>query len=720
MPTQDACPTPRQIEQWAVGRCTPAEAERLATHLEVCAGCARRFEAVPTEDPLTGLIRRLGPARAGGTDDPPSVLSLVEHLCHLPPPETGWSKDVPEDLLDPPGSPDEIGRFGPYRVFERIGMGGMGVVFRAEDTQLARPVALKLLRPHVALSPAVRGRFLSEARTAASLKHDHVVVIYQVGEVPRPGGDTVPFIAMEFLEGASLADWLCRNPRPPLPVVVRFGREIAGGLAAAHARGIVHRDIKPGNVWVETAPDPDGGTDAPRVGPGRAPRIRLLDFGLACSTSSLDRTTPAGTPGYMAPEQARGEAVDHRADLFGLGCILSQLIAGHPPPAGGRGKPEAPPEARRGDGAVPPRLDRLVGQLLAPRPADRPPSARAVESELLAIETRLARRPAARTRFLAGSAALLAVLGAVAAWSWRPGEGSVEVAGGRSVVVVSRGADEVARLAAENGWQGALPAGHYTAAADEDGVTVEPAQFTLKTGQTQRLTLHGGPPDGPVGEAWLTHVAGLPTDRQVQAVLRKLAELNPGFPGNSEFWAVQNGFVTEFRVCSDEIRDISPVRGFPGLRLLGCYGSKPGRGKLADLSPLRGLKLKALCCWYNPLADLSPLRGMQLAEFQAEHTQVATLDDLRGMPITTLTIQNTKVRDLSPVRGMPLWACYINGCPVADLTPLASTPVQMIRCDFRPDRDQGTLKSIKTLVNINHLSTEQFWRQAGHGPVTAP
>lgn len=716
MPLQNACPTPRQIEQLALGRCPPAEAERLATHLEACAGCARRFEAVPAEPPVTGLIRQLGPAPADGGTDPPSVQSLVEQLCQFPP-QASWSKDTPPGLSDSPDDPDEIGRFGPYRVYERIGMGGMGVVFRAEDTQLARPVALKLLRPSTTLSPAVRRRFLSEARTAASLKHDHIVVIYQVGEVTRAGGDAVPFIAMEFLEGASLADWLRSNPCPPVDVAIRFGREVASGLAAAHDRGIVHRDIKPGNVWVETVSQSDrGGNASQPTGAGCATRIRLLDFGLACPSSSLDRPPPAGTPGYMAPEQARGEAVDHRADLYGLGCILSQLLFGRVP----SNAPNVPPR-RRGNGAVPPRLHRLVKRLLAPRPEDRPPSARAVEAELLVIETRFTRRRTARARLLAGAAVLLVVTALGVVWSMDRGNGSVEVVGNRSsVVVVSSGAGEVARLTPENGWQGELPPGHYTAVVEGDGAIVEPARFAVQPGQVQQLTLRGGPPGGPVGEAWLGYVADLPTDRQVQAVLRKLTELNPGFSGRSEFWSVEKGVVTEFRVYTDEIRDISPVRGFPELRSLGCYGSKPGRGKLADLSPLQGLKLKGLCCWYNPLSDLTPIRGMKLTEFQAEHTRITTLNDLRGMAITTLTIQNTRVRDLDPVRGMPLWVCYVHGCPVSDLSPLVSTPVQMLRCDFRPERDRETLKSIKTLTNINFLSTERFWQEVGRGQTPPP
>ncbi|OWK39402.1 protein kinase domain-containing protein [Fimbriiglobus ruber] len=722
MPPKDACPNSWQIEGWAAGSCTPTEAERLAAHLEVCPACARLFGAAEADGTFCSLLRGVAPrGKADEPVDPPSVRSLMEQLCHLPPAGSEWAAGEAEDWFDAPAGPDEIGRLGVYRVFERVGAGGMGVVFRAEDVDLARPVALKLLRPRLARSPGVRRRFLSEARTAAGLNHDNVVVIYQVGEVPRDDGESVPFIAMEFLEGSSLADWFRQNPYPSFSTAVRFAREIASGLAAAHARGVVHRDIKPGNVWVESIPDAD--REAPRAGAaGGAMRIRLLDFGIACSTGAPEHVPAAGTPGYMAPEQARGGPIDHRADLYSLGCILTQMLTGQTfptsAPRNGRafqvrgGNTLAP---RRGTtGRVPRRLNELVRRLLAPRPTDRPASARVVEQELHALETRLAHRSWPWSRVAVAAGVLVVTLVGAAAWEWEWGRGTieVEVAGGPCDVVVTGGKGEVVRLTTGNHWQTSLPPGHYSAVADEEGAAIEPAQFTIQTGQTQRLTLTGSP-DGPVNAEWLKYVTALSPDRQVRAVHRKLKELNPGFSGKSEFWAVEDGLVTQFRVSTDEIRDISPVQGFPGLRMLGCYGSKPGRGKLADLSPLRGLPLKGLCCWNNPLADLSPLRGMRLTEFQAEHTRIDSLEDLKGMPIITLTIQNTKVRDLSPVAGMPLWGCFVHGCPVDDLGPLASTPVQVVRCDFRPARDTIVLKSIKTLVNINSLPVDQFWRSTG-------
>ena len=152
------------------------------------------------------------------------------------------------EFLDPPRTPDELGWLAHYRVRRVLGEGGMGLVFAAEDTQLLRPVALKVIRPELSASSQITQRFMLEARAMAALKHDHVVTIYQVGQ-----HRDVPFLAMEYLQGMSLhAGW--RGAQPSLDLVLRLGREIAAGLAAAHRRGLIHRDIKPANIWLEVPP----------------------------------------------------------------------------------------------------------------------------------------------------------------------------------------------------------------------------------------------------------------------------------------------------------------------------------------------------------------------------------------------------------------------------------------------------------------------------------
>ncbi len=269
-------------------------------------------------------------------------------------------------MLWPPRGPGEIGRFGGYIIKEVIGAGGMGVVFRAEDPQLLREVALKAMLPALAANETARERFLREARAAAAIQHDRVVAIYTVGE-----DNGVPFLAMPFLRGESLEQRLRRGALP-VSEVARIGAEIAEGLEAIHERGLIHRDIKPANVWLE----------------GAAGRVKVLDFGLAraAGASTLTRDGLVGSPAFMSPEQARRETVDARSDLFALGVVLYSMAAGALPFDGDdalavllaitAAEPPPLPET------VTPGLSRLVLRLLAKRPADRPASAGEVRAEL--------------------------------------------------------------------------------------------------------------------------------------------------------------------------------------------------------------------------------------------------------------------------------------------------------------------------------------------------
>ncbi|MBI3822598.1 MAG: ABC transporter substrate-binding protein [Planctomycetes bacterium] len=229
-------------------------------------------------------------------------------------------------FLGPAEAPDELGRLGHYRVMRLVGQGGMGIVFEAIDTQLQRPVALKVMKPDVAKDESARLRFLREARITAQVKSDHVVVIHQVSP-----NNELPFLAMEFLRGDPLDKWLDRHGKPTVQQALRIGIEVARGLAAAHELGLIHRDIKPANIWLESRDEKSGGS------PG-APRVKILDFGLARITRDPGHLTHSGlvlgTPAYMAPEQAEGGEVDARSDLFSLGCVLYELATGNRPFSG--------------------------------------------------------------------------------------------------------------------------------------------------------------------------------------------------------------------------------------------------------------------------------------------------------------------------------------------------------------------------------------------------
>ena len=297
-------------------------------------------------------------------------------------------------FLAPPERPDELGWLGPYRILGELGRGGMGVVYRAEDPRLKRQLAIKVLLPQAAGDPQAVARFRREAQAQAKVSHDNVIVIYGVEEA-----NGVTLITMPLLRGQTLAEALRRNPRPPVAEVLRVAREMAEGLAAAHAAGLVHRDIKPANVWLEH--------------PKR--RVKILDFGLACGprgataapgarplAASFDvQLTRAGvvsgTPAYMSPEQAAAREADSRTDLWSLGVVLYQMATGEKP-FPGRTSLEVmlavtqdeplPAHVRAPD--LPPRLSDLIRRLLAKDPADRPPTADAVAAELAAAEQHLA------------------------------------------------------------------------------------------------------------------------------------------------------------------------------------------------------------------------------------------------------------------------------------------------------------------------------------------
>jgi hypothetical protein len=274
-----------------------------------------------------------------------------------------------------------------YELGEELGRGGMGVVFAAYDTTLHRAVAVKVMRTRLAASPAARENFLREAR-AAAVRHDNIVTVYHAGE---HGGNL--FIAFERLDGLPLDRWLRALGRADPVQVARIGRELAAGLAAAHALGLIHRDIKPSNVWLE----------------GRHRRVKILDFGLAAlvppATQLVGDGTLTGSPAYMSPEQAGGGPLDHRTDLFSLGVILYELATGRRPFAG----PTVPvllasivacePVAvKQAAPTVPSGLAEVIERLLRKSPGARYQSAEAVGERLRAVEIDLRTRSAvART-----------------------------------------------------------------------------------------------------------------------------------------------------------------------------------------------------------------------------------------------------------------------------------------------------------------------------------
>ncbi len=407
MATQTACPAPEALRQFLRNEIAAGMALPIERHLAACELCASHLEKLLAADELVEAMQHAEQVEANFPRS--EVLrSLQQRLSGMRPtfvsgaasspgrnePGEGRPTTTPilpldyTPFLGAPEEADELGRVGPYRLLRLLGRGGMGMVFQAEDTLRKRPVAFKMVLPAYVGDSSLRSHFLRAAQAMASFTHDRLVRVHQVGEA-----EGLPFFVMDYLEGKSLKNWLAEQAKRSIRQILRLTREIAEGLASAHEQGIVHRDLQPGNIWLE----------------GEQHRVKLLDVGLARPlTQEMRLANPGamlGNPAYMAPELVDGQEVDARADLFSLGCVLHELCCNQLPFPGNttlqilaRMVRTVPKPLHERNPKVPPALSRLGAKLLEKDRHQRPISAREVVDAIGAIEQQLAQRKAGRER----------------------------------------------------------------------------------------------------------------------------------------------------------------------------------------------------------------------------------------------------------------------------------------------------------------------------------
>ena len=714
----ESCPNPEAMRNLIEHGGPDAEIEVLASHLEQCEACGQAMDTLlgvdstvadlqsgkmiqipsgPVLEELKSKLHGLKPVAATALEQNQTLLFAVQPDAKPTTPPTS-AQDLTEafaSFLAPSERADEIGRLGNYRILKQLGAGGMGMVFLAEDIQLRRRVALKTLLPALASNDQARERFLREARAMAAVEHEHIIAIHQVGE-----DRGVPFLAMPLLKGEALDVRLRSGPVVPRREAVRIAAEMAEGLAAAHEHGLIHRDIKPGNVWLE----------------GERGRVKLLDFGLA--RAQLDDVqlthsgTIVGTPAFMAPEQAQGNAIDGRADLFSLGAVLYAMLTGRRPFEGASTMAiltalalKEPPSPNSINAEIPADLSQLTMRLLAKNRDQRPETARQVASDLrewlradeqppalivpsgavpgiASPSVNIAAKPPKPSRRkliafgLLSAGALLAAILMIRLPS-KDGELVLEADADQIEVTIKQaGKEPVVVVVDKNSKRTVeLKAANGTIEARElpDGLRFKTQTFELTSDKRKVLTatMLLAMPDAvaakspkpdvnmPVGlpnkveaaavaseyvetaefTAWKQEITKLPAPEQLTAVLMKLQELNPGFDGKAKHkYQTEGNVVTELELHTDSVIDISPLRALTGLVSLNLTNGTVGdsRKGVVDLAPLAILPLRKMVLIGRRVFDLAPLRGLKLTSLKLNRTRVTDLSPLKDMPLQTL------------------------------------------------------------------------------------
>lgn len=665
------CPSPADYRRAYAGQADAAETEQLLQHADQCSTCMALVAHLQDGD--STLRQALHATPAEGTRTTMMPLLRPKHLSGL----------AELHFLAAPLEPDEIGRLAHYRILRLIGSGGMGLVVVAEDTLLRRQVALKLMRPNATALASGRERFLREARAMASLSSPNIVTCYAVGLA-----DDVPYLAMELLAGQPLDELLRQVGSLSVERTVEIGRQIVQGLAVAHAQGLIHRDIKPANVFLTHTGE-----------------VKLLDFGLARPVDAPGLTESGlvvGTPGYMAPEQARGEPVAVPTDLFSLGCVLYRCLTGRDPFTGPTVLAiltalavDEVPAVSRSVPTVPRALDRLIAELLAKRPERRPQSAEVVRARLQALAVSPHRRVPVRSWWqVAGVAAAVAAVLVLA------------------VIVI--------RMRTPDGKETVL---------------------TLPEGSKVAITVEAQAPANSWDE-WKKATLRLPGPARVDAVVAKLKELNTGYVPVPNY-RLEESRVVALILPAKGLVDLRPLTVLTDLREFRCDGTLTEPGQIADVTPLAELPhlLHLFLGCHAKITDLTPLQKLPLSTLSIYHSGVTDLrplrrivtlraidltgcrwpkpDGIEELPLLTLHISNCpQVRDLEFVRKMPLERLYMSNTLVRDLKPLAGQPLVELEAVNVPITDLSPLKGMPlTLLDLSNAPVNDL-RPLAECPLT--
>jgi serine/threonine protein kinase len=688
------CPDRAVLEKALRGELPADHVELIAAHVETCTQCTETLAHSSIRDTLFECLSSVG--RSSELEDeslPEELAQQLKQVVHsstsITNPPSAPACEESFDFLSPAESSDELGRLGNYRILRLLGSGGMGLVFEAEDMRLNRRVALKVVRPRIAMQPGATQRLLREARAVAALENDHIVPLFEVGEV---GG--ISFFAMPLLRGQALDQLLVERGRLSIEEVLNIAQQLAAALACAHRSGVIHRDLKPGNVWLESRDQRQA-----------QPRVKVLDFGLARFTDITDAaaTEPGilvGTPAYMAPEQVRGAAIDQRTDLFSLGAVLYEISTGSRPFKGNdpltimaslATEQPAPPNVL--EPSIPKSLSTLILDLLAKDPQRRPASAEVVLNALERIEPIDARslpnktRPRTKQRWLI-AACLLTLIGAT---GWFAGGPIIRYATNRGQLVIEVKDPKVSVRVTQHGvvvhdWtterEFTLDVGDgVVEVGTTDGVFTS-KEFSLKRGRTETLVVNYEPLEGNKSKSSSSITSNESARRVAELVLAQNGRfamygsemtvhvagepVPDSIPGLYAIWleAPNHEVVTQLLERSRDLgrspqilsiggnglsdQDVTSITECAGLKHVGdltLTGMNLTKECLNDLPRLPSLKYLAIVGpvvnddWMTGIGKLQKLVGLGIPYAEITNDSLVAL---RGIPLEVLNLYECK------------------------------------------------------------------------------